>query len=123
MILVDSCGWLEYFTDGSLADKYYTYLKKTEEIITPTIILYEVYKKIKTERSEEDAILAAAQIQETRLIPLTESIALGAADLSLEYKIPLADAVIYATARSMNAKIVTSDIHFAKLSNVIYLKK
>lgn len=123
MILVDSCGWLEYFTDGTLAPKYYAYLKRTKEIITPTIILYEIYKKIKKERSEEDALLAVAQIQQTEIIPLADSIALAAADLSLEHKIPMADAIIYATARSQGAKIITSDEHFRELENIVFLKK
>jgi predicted nucleic acid-binding protein len=123
MILVDACGWLEYFTDGPLADEYYQYLKKPKEIITPTIILYEVYKKIKMERTEEDALLAAAQIQETEIFNLTESIALAAADFSLEYKMPMADAIVYATASLKNAKIATSDAHFEKLDKVIFLKK
>ena len=65
MYLVDSCGWLEYFSDGPLAKKYFTYLKKTKEIITPTIVLFEVYKKIKKGRKEESALMAAAMIQET----------------------------------------------------------
>jgi predicted nucleic acid-binding protein len=123
MNLIDSCGWLEYFTEGPLADDYYVYLKKPSEIITPTIILYEVYKKIKKEKNEESALLAVAQIKETRLIPFSEYIALSAADLSLLHSLPMADAIIYATARMKKAKVVTSDPHFKKLDQVVYLEK
>lgn len=123
MILVDSCGWLEYFTGSSLADKYFEYLKKPKEVLTPTIILYEVYKKIKKERSEEEALLAIAQIKETHILPLSESIALLSADLSLEHNLPMADAIVYASALANKAKVVTSDKHFKNLENVIYLPR
>lgn len=123
MFLVDSCGWLEYFTDGPLADKYYSYLKKTKEIITPSIILYEVYKKIKKEKNEESALLAVAQIQETEIVPFSESLALSSADISLLYSLPMADAIVYATAKSRKAKVITSDIHFKNLESVVFIEK
>ncbi|HAW60478.1 MAG TPA: VapC toxin family PIN domain ribonuclease [Actinobacteria bacterium] len=122
MILVDSFGWIEFFADGPLADKYFGYLKDESKVITPTIVLYEVYKKIKRERSEEEALVAVAQINKTKVLPLDELIALSAADLSLKYALPMADAVVYATACSRNAKVVTSDPHFERLPGVTFLK-
>jgi predicted nucleic acid-binding protein len=123
MILVDSCGWLEYFAGSLLANAYAPYLKRPKEIITPTIVLYEIYKKIKKEFEEEDALLAVSQMGETIIVPLTDSIALSAADYSLELKIPMADAIIYATAIAKKTKIVTSDVHFKNLDNVIFIEK
>ncbi|MFC1495879.1 type II toxin-antitoxin system VapC family toxin [Candidatus Margulisiibacteriota bacterium] len=122
-MLVDSCGWLEYFTDGKLAGQFYKYLKDPEEVITSTLVMYEIYKKIKNERSEEDAIHAIARLQETEVVPVSQSITLWAADLSTEYKIPMADAIIYATALSNNVEVVTSDQHFKHLPEVVYLGK
>lgn len=52
MVLVDSCGWIEFFTDGPRAAEYSKYLNNPSKVITPTIILYEVYKKIKKERTD-----------------------------------------------------------------------
>ena len=98
MLLVDSSGWIEFFTDGPLADEYAKYLKDFTKIVTPTIVLYEVYKKIKKERTEEDALFAVSLINRTSVIPLSESIALLAADLSLKHSLPMADAIVYATA-------------------------
>jgi predicted nucleic acid-binding protein len=121
MILIDSCGWLEYFSDGPLAEKYFAYLKKTKEVITPSIVLYEVYKKIKKERKEESALMAAAMIQETQIVPLSDFIALTAADISLACSLPMADAIVYATGKLKNANIITSDIHFKKLKNVVFI--
>ena len=123
MKLVDSIGWIEFFTDGPLSNEYYTYLKEPATLLTPTIVLYEVYKKVKMERSEEEALVAAAQIAKTQMIPLTEQIALSAADLSIRYKLPMADAILYATGLSENARIITSDSHFEKLPGVTFLKR
>ncbi len=123
MRVIDSSGWLEFFVDGPLAGKYGNYLSKAGKIVTPTIVLYEVYKKIRRERSEEEALMAAAQIQKTHLVPLTESIALAAADISLEYRLAMADSIVYATALSHRAQLISSDADFARLSNVTYLAR
>lgn len=122
MILVDSFGWIEFFTDGSLADKYFKYLKDQNKVVTPTIVLYEVYKKIRRERSEEEALVAAAQINKTNIMPLDETIALSAAEISLRNSLPMADAIVYATAESKGVKIATSDPHFENLENVVFVR-
>jgi predicted nucleic acid-binding protein len=121
MHLVDSSGWIEFFTDGPLTTEYSKYLKDLSKIITPTIVLYEVYKKIKKEQTEEDALLAVSLINRTSVIQLTESIALLAADLSLKYLLPMADAIVYATALEKNCKVITSDTHFKGLDGVVLI--
>jgi toxin FitB len=121
MVIVDSSGWIEFFTDGPLSLEYAKYLKDIKTLVTPTIILYEVYKKIKRERTEEDALLAAGLLNRTSVIPLHESIAFLAADLSLKYSLPMADAIVYATAIEENCRVVTSDMHFKGLDNVVLL--
>jgi len=123
VILVDSSGWLEFFTGGPHAGAYASHLKNLREVVTPTIVLYEVYKIIKRERSEEEALAAAAQIGKSRLIPLSDIIALTAADVSLTYRIAMADAIVYATSLTEGAKLVTSDADLASLPGVLYLKK
>ena len=121
MILVDSCGWLEYFSGGPLADKYYHYLKDPRKVIVPTIVIYEVYKKIKREASEEQALLAVAQMQSSAIIPFKDGVVLLAADLSLNHNLPMADAIVYATAKMENAHLVTSDEHFKGLDLVDFI--
>ena len=123
MTLVDSSGWLEYFTDGPLAGAYAAHLKHLPDVLTPTIVLYEVYKIIKRQRSEEEALAAVAQMGKTRVVPLTDTIALTAADASLTYHVAMADAMVYATALTERAKLVTSDADLAALPGVTYLKK
>lgn len=123
MVIVDSSGWIEYFTDGPLASVYARHLQNFSALTTPTIVLYEVYKKIKRERTEEDALTAAGIINRTTVIPLTESIALLAADLSIKYSLPMADAIVYATAVEKQCGLITSDRHFKDLSGVTFVGK
>ena len=123
MKLVDSSGWLEFFTAGPLVDVYASHLKNLHEVITPTIVLYEVYKVIKRQRSEEEALAAAAQMGKTRIVPLTDMIALTAADVSLAHQLAMADAVVFATALTEGATLLTSDSDLAALPGVTYLKK
>ena len=123
MKVVDSSAWIEYFTDGPLASRFEPYLSDPSEVATPTIVLYEVYKLIRRERNEEAGLVAVAAIERTRLVPLTEAVALTAADLSLEYRLAMADAIVYATARLEGAEVVTADEDFSGLPGVIYYGK
>jgi len=122
-MLIDSYGWIEYFTDGPLAERYAPYIEgaNEENTITPTIILYEVYKKVKRSRGEGEALEAYAQLSRTRITPLTEDIAMKAADISLEFKLGMADAIIVATAETYDAVIVSSDKHLRGLRNVEFI--
>ena len=121
-IVMDSSGWIEFFTDGPLADQYARYFAMKHQLITPTIVLYEVYKKIKRERGEETALLFAGRLSATEVIQLTEPIALLAADLSLRHTLAMADAIVYATARDQDAELVTGDADLKNLPRVVYVK-
>lgn len=123
MIVVDSSGWLEFLTDGPLADVYASRLRQPASVITPTIILYEVYKHSKRLRGEEGALDAVAAMQKTRVVPLNDELSLIAADLSLEHKLPMADAIILATAQLYEAEVVTSDADFEDVPGVTYIPK
>jgi predicted nucleic acid-binding protein len=91
--------------------------------VTPTIVLYEVYKVLKRDESEEDALKAVAQMMKTNVVPLGETLALEAADLSLEHGLSMADAIIYATGRGRRAEIVTTDADLEGLPGVTFLSK
>lgn len=120
-ILLDSSGWIEFFTGGRLADRYADYLTSRHTIITPTIVLYEVYKKIKREKGEETALLCSGRLQATEVVRLTEAIAYLAADMSLRHGLAMADAIVYATGRDQNAQIVTGDADLKELPGVIHI--
>jgi predicted nucleic acid-binding protein len=119
--LIDSSGWIEFFSNGPLANRYVPYLEDPTQLITPTIVLYEVYKKVKRERGEEPALSSVGQLNATQIIPLTDSIALLAADISLQHNLAMADAIIYATAVDQKARLVTSDADLKGLRDVVYI--
>ncbi|PIV56453.1 VapC toxin family PIN domain ribonuclease [Candidatus Desantisbacteria bacterium CG_4_10_14_0_8_um_filter_48_22] len=122
MIIVDSFGWIEYLSNGPLAGKYEKYLSDLSGVVTPSIVVYEVYKKVKKTKGEETALIVAGQLMKTRTIALDNEIALSAAELSLRHSLPLADAVVYATGIKEKCQVVTSDPHFRDLENVIFIK-
>ena len=123
MIIVDSCGWLEWFTDGRLADQYKKYLKNPDNIIMPAIILYEVYKVLKRAAGEEKALLAAGYMKRSSVIPFDDILALSAADIALQEKLAMADAIIVATARFHKCRIISSDAALKNMGNVDYIPK
>ena len=113
MIVIDSFGWLEYFLEGPLADKYAKYVEDANEenYVTPTIVVYEVYKRIRSIQGEQSALEAYSQITRTKIIELTSQIALEAAEISLSSNLGMADSIVLATAKSFNAEILTNDKH------------
>jgi len=121
--LIDSSGWLEVFRGGPHADRLVRLLADPTEILTPTIALYEVYKVLRRDASEEDALQAVAQMLRTNVVPLNETLALEAADTSLEHSLAMADAIVYATARSRDAELVTTDADLEGLPGVVFLSK
>ncbi len=123
MIIVDSCGWLEWFTDGKLANSYKEFLASPDNILVPAIILYEVYKILKREAGEEKALLAAGYMKKSQVVPLDDNLALVAADIALKEKLAMADAIIVAISQVYNCKIISSDADLKRLANVYYISK
>lgn len=124
MKLVDSYGWIEYFGDGPLADKYAPYVEgaNASNTLTPTIIVYEVYKRLKKERGQQVALEAYAQMTRTCILPLDEGGALSAADIGLEKGLAMADAIIYSAAETHKAQLITSDQHLKNLESVTFIE-
>jgi len=120
MNLVDSCGWLEYFADGPNADFYAAALENTGRLIIPTICLLEVFKRILQQRGEDAALQAAAVMHQGLIVSLDAGLALRAAKIGNEFKLPLADSVILATAQTYHAVIWTQDAHFKGIEGVRY---
>ncbi len=120
MTLLDSSVWVEILTNGLRADAYRRYLDEAQEILVPSIVLYEVFKRLRRDAPEQAATLGAARLQAYGVVPLDDRLALEAVDVSLERRLPMADAVVYATARAYAATLVTADAHFAGLPGVEY---
>lgn len=123
MNVVDSSGWLEYFADGRNADFFASAIEKTERLLIPSICLLEVFKKLLIETDETTALEKVAQMHQGSIVALDSSIALQAAKLGYDLKIPLADSVVLATARANNATLWTQDADFKGLEGVRYVSK
>jgi predicted nucleic acid-binding protein len=123
MNVVDSSGWLEYFAKGSNGGFFAPAIRASAQLVVPTISLYEVYKRIVMQRDEEEALSAIGWMTVGLVADLTQEIALTAADLSFEHKLPMADSIILATARANNATLWTQDEHFKELPNVKFVEK
>ncbi len=124
MNLVDSSGWLEYFADGPNADFFAEPIEQVSRLIVPTICLFEVFKKLLQEtRSEELALELTAQMHQGRVVDLTGSLALTAAGLSFQLKLPLADSIVLTTARMERAQLWTQDSDFKDMPEVKYREK
>jgi predicted nucleic acid-binding protein len=123
MVIVESCGWLEWFIDGRLADAYQKYLADQDNLLIPAIVLYEVYKVLKREVGEEKTLLAAGYMKNSPVIPLDETLALAAADATLQESLAMADAIMVAAARSRNCKIITSNSDLKNQPNVVFIPK
>jgi predicted nucleic acid-binding protein len=121
--VVDSSGWIEFFTDGPLADRFAPFFANPAGLVTPTIVLFEVYRVIRRERSEEDATAAVAQMQKTRVVDLDQFLALTAADLSLKHRLAMADAIVYATAVCNDAQVITMDTDFESLPGATVFRR
>lgn len=123
MNVVDSSGWLEYFADGPNAQFFDTAIRDAEALIVPTLSIFEVFKRISQQRGEGDALQAIAVMQQGAVVELSVALALDAARLSIEGKLPMADSVMLATARAGAAELWTQDSDFEGLDGVKYVKR
>ena len=123
MNIVDSSGWLAYFADEINAKHIMTPLSNPVSLIVPAITLYEVFKVVLREASENEALQAVVAMQKGKVIDLNASRALTAARLSLEHQLPMADSIILATAQEFKATIWTQDSDFKNISKVKYFPK
>ncbi|MDR3557215.1 MAG: type II toxin-antitoxin system VapC family toxin [Syntrophobacteraceae bacterium] len=123
MNIIDSSGWLEYFADGPNASFFSRPLAKTSDLVVPSITIYEVFKVVLHQRGESDALQAAALMQQGAVVDLSAEIAILAAKVSIEYRLPMADSIILATSRVHGAVLWTQDSDFAQIDGVQYVAK
>jgi predicted nucleic acid-binding protein len=120
MNVVDSIAWLEYFASGPNAGFFAKAIEDTQQLIVPTLSLFEVFKRVLEQRGEGDALQAVAVMRQGMVVDLDTPIALQAAKLSAELRLPMADSIILATARSYDATLWTQDADFKDLLGVQY---
>jgi len=125
--LVDSCGWLEFLSDGPNASDYEKVLTDAagpKKLLLPSICLQEVFKLTLREQGPARADSVAAFMQsQAQVIPHNASLALEAAHFGHQHKLALADSIVYATARVHGAVLWTQDSAFEGLPGVHFVKK
>lgn len=120
MNVVDSSAWLEYLADGPNSDYFAAPIEDTAHLLVPSLCIYEVFKRVLQQRDESDALQAAALMQQGTVIALDIMLAVEAARLSVTRKLPMADSVILATAKSRDAMLWTQDADFEGMARVNY---
>ncbi len=123
MNLVDSSGWVEYFSNGSNAKFFIPPLQDLENLLVPTICIYEVFKRLMLDMGEENALQAAGIMSSGQVIEMDRKIAIDAAQISVELELVMADSIILATARDHDAIVWTQDAHFKDIAGVKYIEK
>lgn len=123
MNVVDSSAWLEFFADGPNAEVFAAPLRNRQELVVPSITVYEVFKVVCRQRGEDAALQAAALMQQGMVVELSPSLAMVAAKTSLELSLPMADSIILATARLHKATLWTQDEHFSNIPSVRFVRK
>jgi len=123
MNLVDSSCWLEYFAGSSVGEAVASAIEDIDNLLVPTIVLYEVFKKLLTELDEDKALFAVAHMKQGHVINLDSDLAIYSASVGKEYKLAMADSIIYATNKKYNSILWTQDKHFQGLNSVKYFSK
>lgn len=119
--VLDSSGWLAFFTDGPNATAFAPVAASTDRLIVPSITLYEVFKHVVRERGEPAAFVVVAHMRQGRVVDLDAALALDAARVSTALRLPMADSILLATARHYDATLWTQDADFDGLDHVHYV--
>jgi toxin FitB len=118
--IIDSPGWLEYLSSGPKAVDFATYIEIPENVLLPTIVLYEVYRVLVHEQCHElaEGFLSQMFMSSERLVNIDVDLAQRAALLSIEKQMCMATAMVYAAALKHRATLVTSDSRLESLDSV-----
>jgi toxin FitB len=120
--IIDSSGWLEVLVDGPHRATIVQVIE-AGELIVPAITIFEVARRVRITQSAVDAARVESHMRRYAVVELTADRASAAAAVSVQYKLPMADSIIYAAALEMNATVWTLDADFEGLAQVKYLRK
>jgi predicted nucleic acid-binding protein len=122
MNVVDSSGWLEYFANGKNAGFFAPVIEDVAKLVVPTLSLFEVFRRVLLQRGEPSALQAVAIMHQGKVVELNTTLALSAARLSAQERLPLADSIMLATARALGATLWTQDADFEGHEGVRYVE-
>jgi predicted nucleic acid-binding protein len=110
-VVVDSSVWIETIFRGKLARACEQAMSRGP-VLVPSLVLYEVYKKLKLKTDESLALEVIGAMCSHPVLELSRPVSLLAADLSLEYKLGMADSIVLAHARDQGVDLFTLDNDF-----------
>jgi predicted nucleic acid-binding protein len=123
MNVVDSSGWLEYFAEGPNGPHFATAIRNLDSLLVPTIAIYEVFKRVRLQTGDAEALTAVTFMMEATVVELTTELAIEAARISSDHHLPTADSIMWTTAQFYEATFWTQDADFAELPGVNYISK
>lgn len=123
MNVVDSSGWIQYLTGAPNADFFVPAIEDAAQLIVPSVSIYEVSKILLRDDGDDLALLKAGQMSRGQIVPLDMDLAITAAHLSLELRLPMADSIILATAQAYDATLWTQYVDFEEIEGVRYVSK
>ena len=123
MNVVDSSGWIEYFVGGPNAAFFEGAIRDMDNLLVPTISVFEVYRHVLRNHGREEALVVAATMRQGRAVSLDGGLAIEAAEIGANLGLPLADSIIYASALMHDATLWTQDADFEGLEQVEYKSK
>lgn len=122
-VVLDSSVWIEIFRNGPLVNQCQKELQSNKVVGIPTVVLFEIYKKIAIAVSEEEALSAVAYLKSFPVLDLTVEVALMAGDLAIQHKLSMADSLVLAHAYLLEASLVTLDNDFAGIEDVEIVRR
>jgi len=114
--LIDSSLWIDYLINGNHKEL----IEKEEKLLLATISLIEIKKKLSKLKIPNKEISSKIDYikKQSILINLDEKIAEKASEIVIENNLPIADSIVYASAISNDAILLTLDNDFRGLNNV-----
>jgi predicted nucleic acid-binding protein len=95
-------------------------IEDPDRLVVPSVTVYQVFKRVLQQRDEHHALRAVAVMQQGNVVNLDLPLALAAARLSVETRLPMADSLVLATARAHDATLWTQDADFEGVRRVRY---
>lgn len=121
--IVDSSGWIEYFTAGRNGPYFKTIIDDTDQLLVPTIALYEVHKRLWQLVPAEIVATCVEVMRKATVIPLTAERAVAASNIAQQYQLAMADAMMYSIAIEHQATFWTQDADYQGLPSVQFQAK
>ena len=132
-IVVDTYAWIELFIGSNKGEIVRDAIAKANEVFVPDIVLAEIARKYLREGESEEVVRQRIEwvTDIARIVAIDEDTAMLSGIVYMELvekskvegisKPGLADAIVLAITRTLEAKVVTGDKHFKGLNEVIWV--